>query len=992
MAADGSVVIEAILDASKVTKGIGEVRDGLEGVTWDGIKKGDAAAQRLAGTLKTAGAAATAGLTVPIVAAGTAAFGTASSYEQATARIRSSLGLTADEAERLADVGEGIYENGFGESIDAVDDALVTVRQNLGDLNDADLSYVTTAALTLADTLGMDVGESVRGVGALMDGFGLSARDAMDLFVAGAQDGLDFSGELGDNLAEYGPRFAQMGFSASQYFSILKTGADNGAYSLDKVNDFLNEFQTSLVDGRMDEQIGRFSESTQQLFQSWKDGGATGQQVFEAVMGELARMPDGYEKANVASELWSSLGEDNAMGMITSLAGVEDSFGDVAGAAGEAGDAASDSFASKWESATRTVAGALEPLGDPLLDIATKVAEVVQGFGEWFASIGEEGQTAVLVVAGVLAAIGPVSSILGGILSVVPAIAGALGGLSAAAAPAAAAVGAAGTAGATAAPQLMQMALAVLALGGGVLMASAGLALLALAAVQVAGAGPMAAVAMVGMVAAIAGLAAGAAAVGPALTAGSVGLLAFGGAVALVGVGVLAASAGMALLSGALPGIASGGAAAAAAMALISAGAAVMAAGLVAAGLSVTTFAAGLAVGAVGVAAFALAVGAGALAVSAAALAFGALSLAVGALAAGISTAASGVQVMGTNLPRVASSAAPAAAGLTAFAAAAAAASLGLAAGAPAMAAYGAAAVTAAAGVTTASAGSALLVALLALLVALAVAAAAGLSSLSTSGPSAAAGLASLAASAQAASPALSSSAPALVALAAAALRAGQGSGSAAGALAVAAAAALALAAAVATATTGEASMSAQALLAGSSARSMASDVASLPAPLGQARSAMSSFGSSAQSEASRAAQAVVSACAQMERAVSSMRLRMPRIEVGALPHFTMSGTFDAQTGSVPTIGVSWYAKGAVFNGPSVVGVGEAGPEMALPLNRRSTAPFAEQIAEDMGDGGEVADLLRGLVAALPRMIRENSARSIVWNKREVARLVWKVQ
>ena len=926
MAADGSVVIEAILDASKVTKGIGEVRDGLEGVTWDGIKKGDAAAQRLAGTLKTAGAAATAGLTVPIVAAGTAAFGTASSYEQATARIRSSLGLTADEAERLADVGEGIYENGFGESLDAVDDALVTVRQNLGDLNDADLSYVTTAALTLADTLGMDVGESVRGAGALMDGFGLSARDAMDLFVAGAQDGLDFSGELGDNLAEYGPRFAQMGFSASQYFSILKTGADNGAYSLDKVNDFLNEFQTSLVDGRMDEQIGRFSESTQQLFQSWKDGGATGQQVFEAVMGELARMPDGYEKANVASELWSSLGEDNAMGMITSLAGVEDSFGDVAGAAGEAGDAASDSFASKWESATRTVAGALEPLGDPLLDIATKVAEVVQGFGEWFASIGEEGQTAVLVVAGVLAAIGPVSSILGGILSVVPAIAGALGGLSAAAAPAAAAVGAAGTAGATAAPQLMQMALAVLALGGGVLLASSGLALLALAAVQVAGAGPGAAVALVGMVAAIA------------------------------------------------------------------AGAAVMAAGLLAAGAGVAVFAAGLVAGAVGVAAFSVAVTAGALAVTAAAVAFGALSLAVGALAAGISTAASGVQVMGTNLPRVASSAAPAAAGLTAFAAAAAAASLGLAAGTPAMAAYGAAAVTAAAGVTTASAGSALLVALLASLVALAVAASAGLSSLSSSGPAASASLTALAVSAQAASPALSSSAPALVALASAALQAGQGSGVAAGALAVAAAGALALAAAVAAATAGEAAMSAQALLAGSSARSMASDVASLPAPLGQARSAMAAFGSSAQSEASRAAQSIVSACAQMERAVSSMRLRMPRIEVGALPHFTMSGTFDAQTGSVPTIGVSWYAKGAVFNGPSVVGVGEAGPEMALPLNRRSTAPFAEQIAEDMGDGGEVADLLKRLAAALPKMIRDNSARSIVWDKREVARLVWEVQ
>lgn len=425
---DGSVVIEAILDTSKVEKGVKDVNSALSSVSWKGIKEGDAAAQKLSGSLKTAGTAATVGLTAPIVAAGAAAFSTAANYEQATARIQSALGLTAEEAERLGDVGEGIYENGFGTSLDAVSDALITVRQNLGDLNDQDLEYVTQAALTLSDTLGMDVGESVRGVNALMDGFGLSAQDAMDLFVAGAQDGLNYSGELGDNLAEYGPRFAQMGFSAEEYFSILKTGSENGAYSLDKVNDFLNEFQTSLTDGRMDEQIGRFSESTQQLFESWKQGGATGQQVFEAVMGELAQMPDGYEKANIASELWSSLGEDNAMGMITSLAGVENKYGDVAGAAGAAADAASDSFAGKAQSAMRELQGAIEPLGQPLLNIATNVAGVVRSFGEWFDGIGEGGQMAVLAIAGILAAIGPVLSVAGNLVTVIPAITAALSG------------------------------------------------------------------------------------------------------------------------------------------------------------------------------------------------------------------------------------------------------------------------------------------------------------------------------------------------------------------------------------------------------------------------------------------------------------------------------------------------------------------------------------------------------------------------------------
>ena len=428
MAADGSVIIQAVLDTANIPKKVKELKDGLEGVTWDGIKEGDEAATKLSGALKGAGTACTVGLTAPIVAAGAAAFGTAASYESATARMQAALGLTAEEAEHLGDVGEGIYENGFGASLDAVSDALVTVRQSLGDLNDQDLEYVTQSALTLSDALGMDVGESVRGVNALMDGFGMSAKDAMDLFAAGAQNGLNYSGELGDNLAEYGPRFAQMGFSAQDYFRILQGGVDSGAYSLDKCNDFLNEFQTSLSDGRMDEQIGRFSESTQQLFDSWKEGGATGKEVYEAVIGELQQMPDGYEKANLASELWSSLGEDNAMAMIEAMDGSADAYYRVGDAAQEMCDAASDSFNGKMQSAVRELQGAVEPLGQPLLNIATNVAGAVKAFGEWFSGIGEGGQMAVLVIAGILAAIGPLLTVAGNLVAVVPAITSALAG------------------------------------------------------------------------------------------------------------------------------------------------------------------------------------------------------------------------------------------------------------------------------------------------------------------------------------------------------------------------------------------------------------------------------------------------------------------------------------------------------------------------------------------------------------------------------------
>ena len=53
------------------------------------------------------------------------------------------------------------------------------------------------------------------------------------------------------------------------------------------------------------------------------------------------------------------------------------------------------------------------------------------------------------------------------------------------------------------------------------------------------------------------------------------------------------------------------------------------------------------------------------------------------------------------------------------------------------------------------------------------------------------------------------------------------------------------------------------------------------------------------------------------------------------------------------SFGIDWYAKGGVFNGPSVIGVGEAGPEGVVPFNERGARPLAEGIAKLLdGKGG----------------------------------------
>lgn len=377
----GSAVSDAFsgsFDASSITDALGEIDTDAVGGKFSSLGEvGAGALGKIAGAAPIAGAA--------VAAIGTVALDTAADFETAEARITAAVGGTGEAAEELMEAGRTLYEDGWGESMTDLSDSLINAREILGDLSEEDMSGAVEGALALEEVYGSDFSETLRGARVLMERFGLSSEDAMDLMVAGTQRGLDYTDELGDNLSEYAGRWADAGIEASEYFSLLEAGVDNGAYSLDKVGDFLNEFLTSLSDGRMDEAIGRFSESTQQTFEDFKNGGADAQDVLDAVVGELAEMPDGYEKAQIASELWSSLGEDNAMSMIESLSGVEDTFDDVSGASEEMTEQVQDDLGSKWDSALRKWQDLLKPAGDAAADFFGGIAD---GFGGAADAIG----------------------------------------------------------------------------------------------------------------------------------------------------------------------------------------------------------------------------------------------------------------------------------------------------------------------------------------------------------------------------------------------------------------------------------------------------------------------------------------------------------------------------------------------------------------------------------------------------------------------------
>lgn len=294
------------------------------------------------------------------------------------------LGKGSVAAQNAGKVAGELYRQGWGESLEDVANVASNVSQVIRGIGEGDLNTVTKATEVWAQTFDADAGESVRGVKVLMEKFGLSAQDATDLMTKGMQNGLNYTDELADNLSEYGGRWAEAGTSAQEYFSLLQAGVDSGAYQLDKVGDFLNEFLTSLTDGRIEQSIGEFSKGTQDVFNNFKSGKATAEDVLNAVIGEMGTMTDKTKEASLASTLWSSLGEDNALGMIEALGNVPNSYENIKGATDEAADSTM-SIGQQWEAFKRTMSGTLGDAFTPfvkgfldgLTDMAKKFTDFV---------------------------------------------------------------------------------------------------------------------------------------------------------------------------------------------------------------------------------------------------------------------------------------------------------------------------------------------------------------------------------------------------------------------------------------------------------------------------------------------------------------------------------------------------------------------------------------------------------------------------------------
>ncbi len=335
---------------------------------------------------------------------------TALEFGGAFGKISANTNLSKAEMETLKGVATDVFKTGVTDSIETATDATILMKTAFKDLNNEDLTKLTSQVISLSERTGTDVQENVRGTSQLMKAFGLDSTQAFDLVASGYKNGLNYSDDFMDTLNEYAPLFASAGYSAQDMLGILQNGMENGAMNTDKTADAVKELQIRLADGSMDKVMDGFSDNTKQAFQNLKNGQGTVKDVASSIQEDLKKLsPHDQQKAlSSLSTQFEDLGIKGAL----SLFDIKGGFDNVGGAM----DSATEKDpAQEWQSSWNTFSTSLQQIGVDILTALQPVLDFFADMAEKFNSLPEPLRIFIEVVGGLIAIFAVLAPILGGI-------------------------------------------------------------------------------------------------------------------------------------------------------------------------------------------------------------------------------------------------------------------------------------------------------------------------------------------------------------------------------------------------------------------------------------------------------------------------------------------------------------------------------------------------------------------------------------------------
>ena len=321
-------------------------------------------------------------------------------WQTATNQVAASTGAAGKELEGLRDVMEDVYAANYGDSVADVGDAVAMVNRNMANLDQNGLTAATEGALALRDAFEYDVAESTRAAEAIRKNFGSSAEEAFSLIAAGAQNGLDYSGELIDTINEYSSQFAKLGFDADGMFNILQAGADGTAWNLDKVGDAIKEFSIRAIDGS-DSTVEAFTSlgyNAENIMATFAAGGEGANKAFFDVINTLMAVDDQVERDALGVALFGTMWENLGTEAMEAMAGASQAAYDTEGALEKITQVKYNDLDSAIQGIGRQMEVALLPAADAVYqslmdsmpeiteameEVSPVIAEIAGDFADW---------------------------------------------------------------------------------------------------------------------------------------------------------------------------------------------------------------------------------------------------------------------------------------------------------------------------------------------------------------------------------------------------------------------------------------------------------------------------------------------------------------------------------------------------------------------------------------------------------------------------------
>ncbi len=320
--------------------------------------------------------------------------------------IQAKLGINEETARRIGEAAGLSYSAGWGESVaenmdtakKAIQSGILTGEEDTGTMKGTidQLNIVSTLLET-------DVSESVRAVSALMSNdLAANATEAFDLISKAGEGSANKAGDLIDSVSEYSSGWKNAGLSAEFALALIKQSTDNGADNSDRAADSLREFGRRVTEegDTIVTAIDNIGLSGTDMYEAFKRGGPDAEAAFDQVFDKIRAIEDPVERNKAAMAL---LG-DTAGDFIGTLSSWDPSkavtaFGDVEGAAANAGNTMSSNTAASFDSAKRSIETSsadiklalAQAFGPALQDVANWVTTHKPEIIAFFTGLAEAG-------------------------------------------------------------------------------------------------------------------------------------------------------------------------------------------------------------------------------------------------------------------------------------------------------------------------------------------------------------------------------------------------------------------------------------------------------------------------------------------------------------------------------------------------------------------------------------------------------------------------